>query len=108
MALLLPPSEPTSADPVGADLAILWSPPPPPLLSMPSLNDLPVELLLEVIQLTIRYNKYKPIFGVNAAWTGIGAYNDSIRYLDTENIDEMDPLPPSTVSIHADILSLRL
>jgi hypothetical protein len=75
---------------------------------MASFNDLPVELILEIVQDLIPFNKFKPILGENASWTTLNAYNDSIMRIEWESVDDFDPLPPSPISIHADILALRL
>ena len=80
-----------------------------PHFDMATFNDLPVEMMLEIIQMILPFNKYKPIIGDNAAWTSLNAYNDSIMYINSEDeMDESDPLPPSPISIHEDIMALRL
>lgn len=75
---------------------------------MTGLNDLPVELILDIIKELLPFNEFKPIIGQNAPWTSLDAYNASVWHIDAERIDESDPLPPAPTSIHADILALRL
>jgi hypothetical protein len=75
---------------------------------MATFNDLPVEIVLEIIRDSISYNECKPINGENAAWTDLSTYHRSIRHLAAENTGEDHTVPLSSVSIHATILSLRL
>jgi hypothetical protein len=75
---------------------------------MASLNDLPVELLIEIVKGLVPINPRAPLVGVNATQTTMHQYKNSLRSVDAWYTDDQDPIPLSSVSIYADLLSLRL
>lgn len=72
-------------------------------------HDLPVELVMEIIKATIPYNEHEPIIGVNAAWTELGTFQESLHYTELSELDENDPLPrsPVAISIRSGLFALR-
>jgi hypothetical protein len=77
---------------------------------MTGFNDIPVEIILEIIQLLIPQNEFKTEVGGIAPWTSIAAYQKSLKKEVLSDLDESDPLPRSMVKIstYSDLLALRL
>lgn len=78
---------------------------------MTSFNNLPNELIIDIIKEVVPYNHLEPTIGKNAAWNTVQAYHDSLKIQKVVNDDDKDESPSSDavmVSIYADLLSLRL
>jgi hypothetical protein len=76
---------------------------------MATLNDLPNELLLDIVKDLVPWNEREPRIGVNAAWSNLNPYFKSLK--ETPYItsgDSSDPPTLVSVSIYADLLAFRL
>lgn len=70
-------------------------------------NDIPPELIIDIIKEIVPYNERKPSVGVNAAWTSLAEYLNSLKQPVRPNVEVEDPDSYVMVSIYADLLALR-
>lgn len=76
---------------------------------MANLNNLPVELILDIIAEVAPGSENKVTVGNNAAWTPLEAYHTSLKPPVLPDLDDSEPLPRSLVvlPVNLDLLSLR-
>lgn len=74
---------------------------------MATFNDLPNELIIQVIEEIIPDNQYKLTIGVNAPWNRLETYHGSLKLAEPSDPSESDSDTPLLVSIYADLLALR-
>lgn len=69
-------------------------------------GDLPIELIIDIIKQTVPHNEHEPILGVNAAWTKLQIYPQSLKYTNSSIRCESNK-SPEKIAINSGLLALR-